>query len=84
VSKAAVELYQLVNGRYQKMQPNSRGHYSIEPLNVELGIGQGEYQNQQWPWLRWWNAEGRLLLTSQERAERLAQQLRALGIEPES
>lgn len=91
VSKAAVEVYQLVNGRYQKMQPNSRGHYPIEPLNVELGIWQGEYQNQQWPWLRWWDAEGKLLLTSQERAEqerqraeRLAQQLKALGIEPES
>jgi Uma2 family endonuclease len=84
VSKAAVEVYQLVNGRYQKMQPNSRGHYPIEPLNVELGIWQGQYQNQQWPWLRWWDAEGNLLLTSQERAERLAEQLRALGVEPES
>ncbi|HAN73005.1 MAG TPA: hypothetical protein DCQ51_07170 [Planktothrix sp. UBA8407] len=83
VSKARVEVYQLVNGRYQKMIPNSRGHYPIEQLKVELGIWQGEYQNQQWPWLRWWDFEGKLLLTSQERAERLAEQLRALGVEPE-
>ncbi len=83
VSKAQVEVYQLVNGRYQKMMPNSRGHYPIEPLKMELGIWQGEYQNQQWPWLRWWDSEGKLLLTSQERAERLAEQLRALGVEPE-
>ncbi len=83
VSKAQVEVYQLVNGRYQKMIPNSRSHCPIEPLQVELGIWQGEYQNQQWPWLRWWNFEGKLLLTSQERADRLAEQLRALGVEPE-
>jgi hypothetical protein len=91
VSKAKVEVYQLVNGRYQKMTPNARGHYPIEPLKVELGIWQGEYQNQEFPWLRWWDAEGKLLLTSQEqieqerqRAERLAEQLRALGVKPES
>lgn len=47
--------------------------------------------SQKWPWLRWWDAEGNLLLTSQERAEqerqradRLAEQLRALGVEPEA
>ena len=97
VNKAQIEMYHLVNGRYQKMTPNSRGHYPIEPLKVELGIWQGEYQNQLFPWLRWWDADGDLLLTSQEstqqerqraeqerqRANRLAAQLRALGVEPE-
>jgi len=83
VSKAKVEVYRLENGRYQQMIPNDRGHYPIEPLRVELGIWQGEYQNQRWSWLRWWNAEGKLLLTSQERSARLAEQLRALGVEPE-
>ena len=91
VKKAQVEVYQLINGRYQKMIPNDRGHYAIEPLKVELGIWRGQYQNQQFPWLRWWDAEGNLLLTSQEqiererqRGDRLAAQLRALGIEPEA
>lgn len=83
VAKARVEVYQLANGRYQKMTPNHRGHYAIAPLQVELGIWQGEYQNQCWPWLRWWDADGKLLLTGQERADRLAEQLRALGVEPE-
>ncbi|WP_197285326.1 MULTISPECIES: Uma2 family endonuclease [Planktothricoides] len=97
VNKAQIEMYHLVNGRYQKMTPNSRGHYPIEPLKVELGIWQGEYQNQLFPWLRWWDADGDILLTSQEstqqerqraeqerqRANRLAAQLRALGVEPE-
>ncbi len=97
VKKARVEVYQLVNGRYQLVPANERGHYLIEPLGVELGIWQGEYQNQEWPWMRWWDAQGNLLLTAeerleqerqradreQERAERLAAQLRALGVEPE-
>ncbi len=69
VMKAQIEVYQLINGRYQKMKPNSRGHYPIEPLRVELGIWQGEYQNQEWPWLRWWDAQGNLLLTGQEWTE---------------
>ncbi len=90
-------MYHIVNGRYQKMTPNSRGYYPIKPLKVELGIWQGEYQNQLFPRLRWWDADGNLLLTSQEstqqqrrraeqereRANRLAAQLRALGVEPE-
>jgi hypothetical protein len=51
------------------MTPNQRGHYPIVPLKVELGIWQGEYQNQFFPWLRWWDGEGNLLLTSQESTE---------------
>jgi Uma2 family endonuclease len=83
VNQAQIEMYQLVNGRYQKMTPNERGHYPIEPLQVELGIWQGDYQNQHFPWLRWWDADGKLCLTSQEKSDRLAAQLRALGVEPE-
>jgi len=43
------------------------------------------------PWLRWWDSQGNLLLNGDERAElerqksdRLAAQLRALGVEPEA
>ncbi len=38
-------------------------------MGVELGIWQGLYQNAELPWLRWWDAEGNLLLTGDERAE---------------
>lgn len=69
VSKASVELYNLVNGRYQLIAANERGHYSISPLGVELGIWQGRYQNVELPWLRWWDKQGNLLLTGEERAE---------------
>jgi hypothetical protein len=83
VKRASVEVYHLVDGEYQLLPANERGHYPISPLGVELGIWQGYYQNLELPWLRWWDAQGNLLLTGQERAERLSAQLRAAGIEPE-
>jgi len=91
VNKASIEVYELIGGKYQLLAENERGHYSITPMGVELGLWQGEYQNAELPWLRWWDLQGNLLLTGEERAEqetqranRLAAQLRALGIEPEA
>ncbi|MFY7802305.1 MAG: Uma2 family endonuclease [Limnoraphis robusta] len=90
VKKASVEVYYLVGGEYELLTPNERDHYLIPPLEVELGIWEGQYQNLTAPWLRWWDAQGNLLLTGNERAERaetraerLAAQLRSAGIEPE-
>ncbi|NJK68182.1 MAG: Uma2 family endonuclease [Microcoleus sp. CSU_2_2] len=90
VNRSSVEVYHLVDGSYHLVPANSRGHYPIEPLGVELGIWQGRYQNVELPWLRWWDSAGNLLLTGFERADRTQQeleqlraQLRAAGIEPE-
>lgn len=104
--KARVELYHWQNGSYQLLAVNERGHYPIPQMGVELGIWNGDYQNyQDIPWLRWWDLQGNLLLTSQEReqqerqraeqaesflqterqrAEKLAERLRQMGIDPES
>lgn len=49
-----------------------------------MGIWQGQYQNMELPWLRWWDLDGNLLLTGAERAERLVAKLRELGIDPEA
>ncbi len=98
VEKASVEVYQLVESHYQRCLPNERGHFSIGILGVELGIWQGTYMNQNLPWLRWWDQDGNLLLTGEERAgkadlradaaerraEALAAKLRELGIDPEA
>lgn len=64
-----LEVYQLVNGYYEQMSPNGRGHYEITPLGIELGLWQGSYQNQAQLWLRWWDTDGNLLLTGAERTE---------------
>ncbi len=69
VKKAAVEVYELVAGRYRLMPANTRGHYPIAPLGVELGIWQGSYLHLELPWLRWWDAAGNLLLLGEERAQ---------------
>jgi Uma2 family endonuclease len=84
VNKASIEVYELIGGKYQLLAANERGHYSITPMGVELGLWQGEYQNAELPWLRWWDLQGNLLLTGEERANRLTAQLRALGVEPEA
>ena len=70
VSKASVEVYRLVGDAYEPLPTNERGHYPINSLGVELGIWQGEYQNVTLPWLRWWDLQGNLLLTGEERAEK--------------
>jgi Uma2 family endonuclease len=69
VSKASVELYHLIEGHYEPVPVNERGHYEIAPLGVELGIWQSYYFNADLPWLRWWDSQGNLLLTGEERAE---------------
>ncbi|MGC9524509.1 MAG: Uma2 family endonuclease [Limnospira sp.] len=68
VQKARVEVYQLITNHYELMEANERGHYPIEPMGVELGIWRGRYGNLDLPWLRWWDGEGNLLLTGDERA----------------
>ena len=69
VQKASVEVYHLVENRYELVTANERNHYSIHQMGVELGIWQGRYGNMELPWLRWWDSEGNLLLTGEERAE---------------
>ena len=64
-----LEFYTLVGGVYEQLEPNDRGHYPIAPLGVELGLWQGNYQNQNQLWLRWWDRDGNLLLTGWEQTE---------------
>jgi Uma2 family endonuclease len=69
-----LEVYQLEavpnanTWHYCKLLPNAQGRYAIPPLQVELGVWQGSYQNQTMNWMRWWNRQGELLLTGTERA----------------
>nr|WP_231848247.1 Uma2 family endonuclease [Gloeobacter violaceus] len=97
VQKAAVEVYELVAGRYRRLPPNLHGHFPIALMGVELGIWQGRYMDVELPWLRWWDADGQLLLCGWEQVERLeqraelaeqrsaalAQKLRELGVDPD-
>ena len=74
VKNGKLEVYHLIEGVYQKMTPNERGHYLITPMQVELGLWQGTYQNQpEQLWLRWWDLEGNLLLIGFEEAQQQRQ-----------
>jgi Uma2 family endonuclease len=58
VNNGRLEVYRLIDGYYQLLELNQRGHFPIAPLGVELGLWQGSYQNQTMLWLRWWDEEG--------------------------
>jgi Uma2 family endonuclease len=69
INNGKLEVYRLVDGFYQMLAANERGHYPVTPLGVELGLWQGSYQNQTQLWLRWWDEQGNLLLIGDEQAE---------------
>ncbi len=69
VEKSQVEMYHLVNGIYELMTPNKRGHYEIPEMKVEVGIWEGTYQDFTLPWMRWWDKDGKLIPTNEEAKE---------------
>jgi Uma2 family endonuclease len=72
--------FHLVRGIYR-----SRKASWLPNVGLGLKLWEGTYQGMTEPnWLRWCDREGIVVPTGEERAERLAAQLRALGIEPES
>ncbi len=86
-----LEVYRLDDGKYQLQQPDNNNRYWIAEMNLFLGTWQGERENRTGDWLRWWDERSDLLLwglekaeQERQRAERLAAQLRAAGIEPEA
>jgi Uma2 family endonuclease len=98
--RGELEVYRLDKNseQYQIETPDQNQHYWIEEIKLYLGIWEGTRENLTTKWLRWWDEKGNLLLWSSElvaqkqqeievekqRAERLAAQLRAAGIEPEN
>jgi len=86
-----LEFYQLDDsGRYKLQTANANNRYWIAQMQLFLGVLSGIRENRTGYWLRFWNENEELLLWGSElankerqRAEKLAQQLRAAGIEPE-
>jgi Uma2 family endonuclease len=86
--KPRLEVYKLVNGSYE-LQP---GNLVWMP-EIGLGIGceRGNYSGVTREWLYWYDADGKRYLTPEEqvkesaqRADRLAERLRELGIDPDN
>lgn len=79
-----IEVYQLDDSkRYHLQKADSNNRFWIAQMQLFLGVWEGSRENRTGYWLRWWDENGNLLLWGSEKAERLAAQLRAAGIEPE-
>ncbi|MFM7218626.1 MAG: Uma2 family endonuclease [Nodosilinea sp.] len=87
------QAFGLMMNQYQPLQPDGMGMW-LKEAELGLGLWQGFYQGMERQWLRWYDRDGQWLLTPTElasqradqetqRAERLAAQLRALGVEPD-
>lgn len=86
--KPPLEVYRLVNGKYE-LQPGN----PVWLPDIGLGIGRerGNYQGITREWLYWYNQQGQRLLTPEERilqaeqrAKRLEDRLRSLGVDLDS
>ncbi|MCP4218104.1 MAG: Uma2 family endonuclease [bacterium] len=74
-------------GLYKAITPDKRGWVWSEEMNLWVGRWQGSILRDDTVWMRFYTPEGELVQVSAEqeaqRAERLAAQLRAAGIEPD-
>ncbi len=61
--KGLLDVYRMIEGRYQPVPPNERKHFPIPRLGIELGIWHGRWINMELPWLRVWDATGKLSKT---------------------
>ncbi len=85
-----LEMRQLVEGLYQVQQQDENGRYWVASMNLYLGMWHGTKAERTGYWLRWWDAQGNLLLWGTERleqerqrVERLESYLRDQGIDPD-
>ena len=93
VQDSLLSIYELSSGVYA---PRSSGF--LPAVGLDLQLWRGRFEGKESSWLRWHDASGALILTGEEnaaqernraeqaenRAERLAAQLRALGVTPEN
>lgn len=79
--------FTLTAGQYQE-EILEQSRFFLPSLNLGLGLWQGIYQGIERQWLRWYDAEGNWIPTATEqaqaRAERLAERLRAMGVDPDA
>src|SRR5439155_1699811 len=64
-----LEGWRLSQRRYRAVKPDERGWMWVKELGLWLGPWKGEYQRYETVWLRFYDAEGRLVPTNAEAAE---------------
>ncbi|MBE9006461.1 Uma2 family endonuclease [Fortiea sp. LEGE XX443] len=86
--KARLEVYYLADGKYKLLPGNP---VWLPEIGLKIGYERGTYLGITREWLYWYDESGRRLLTPEERVQQaekraqiLAEQLRKLGIDPDS
>ncbi|MBD2603393.1 Uma2 family endonuclease [Scytonema hofmannii FACHB-248] len=93
--KASLEVYRLVNGKYQLQRGNP---VWLPEIGLGIGCERGTYLGITREWLYWYDEQGQRLLTpeervqqaqqearqAQQRAQILAERLKSLGVDPDS
>jgi len=70
------QTFHLVGGRYE-LAPLSNGRLLIPQLELSLGLWRGSYEGIDRLWLRWFTADGQLILTPNEEASAAQQEASA-------
>ncbi len=78
LSNETLRGYRLEGPRFRQQE----GPVWFPDIGLGLSLWQGRYEDHDNTWLRWVDARGAPIPTGHERAERLAEQLRQLGVEP--
>lgn len=81
-----LKIWVLREGQYVEMSEP----FWLQTVGLGLTIWNGEFEGQESTWLRWCDREGQIIPTGAEgreierqRAERLAERLRAMGVDPD-
>ena len=78
INGSLLRVYGLMAGKYiQLTEP------WLETVGLGLTLWDGVFETQPGIWLRWRDQEGKIIPTGAERADRLAERLRAMGVDPE-
>lgn len=84
VQEEKLRIYEIILGRHRV-----KSDCDLKPIDLSVTLWEGEFEGSRNLWLRWCDAHGNLIptgaeqvLAERQRADRLAAQLRALGVEP--
>jgi Uma2 family endonuclease len=75
-----LDVYRLVESKYDQQLPNEHNRYWIDEIGLSLGVWQGKKAEMNATWLRWWDKSDNLLLWGSERVEQEQQRTKQLEI----
>ncbi|OCQ95607.1 hypothetical protein BCD67_10310 [Oscillatoriales cyanobacterium USR001] len=64
-----LRVFRLIGNRYREQTLTTRLRFWIPELELGIGLWEGFYEGRYRVWLRWYNANGDWILTSEERVE---------------